>query len=85
MRDVTGGFRAHTAESLRRLDLSSVEANGYGFQIGLSFRTVRRGGTVREVPIDFGERFLGESKMSGAIVVEAFALVARLALRGDAI
>lgn len=81
MCDVTAGFRAHRASLLERIDLLSIGADGYGFQIGLSHRTARAGAQIVEVPIHFGERTRGESKMSLSIVVEAFLLVARTAVR----
>ena len=69
--DATGGFRAFRAETLRRIDLNSVESQGYCFQVDLARRAVAAGIGVREVPITFVERARGESKMSGAIVREA--------------
>ena len=69
--DATGGFRAFRAETLRRIDLNTVESQGYCFQVDLARRTVAAGIGVREVPITFVERARGESKMSGAIVREA--------------
>ena len=80
-RDVTGGFRAHRAELLRKLDLPTIRADGYAFQIGLTDRAHQANATVVEVPIQFGERHVGDSKMSMAIVVEAFKFVTRTALR----
>ncbi len=71
IRDITGGFRAFRATTLKALDLSSVESQGYCFQIDLAWRAVRQGLTVTEVPITFVERERGHSKMSGAIVRES--------------
>jgi dolichol-phosphate mannosyltransferase len=82
-RDTTAGFRAHRATSLDRLDPRSIPADGYGFQIGLTYRARREGARVVEVPIHFGERRTGESKMSLRIVLEALVLVARWAVRGS--
>jgi dolichol-phosphate mannosyltransferase len=79
VRDVTAGFRAHRSSVLDRVDLESIGADGYGFQIGLTHRTVLAGATITEVPIQFGERTSGTSKMSLKIMVEAFWLVARTA------
>jgi dolichol-phosphate mannosyltransferase len=76
VRDVTAGFRVHRRSVLDRLDLGSIGADGYGFQIGLTHRTVLAGATITEVPIQFGERTSGTSKMSLKIMVEAFWLVA---------
>ena len=71
MRDATGGYRAFRADTLRRIDLIGVESAGYCFQVELGWRAVKAGMRVREVPIDFVERELGDSKMSQKIVVEA--------------
>lgn len=77
IKDITAGFRAYKAEVLRKLDLDAVESRGYGFQIDLAWRTLQAGFTVAEVPITFTERTVGESKMSGNIVTEAFLKVGR--------
>jgi len=71
LRDATGGFRAFRRETLDRLDLDNVASQGYCFQVDLARRTVAQGMRVREVPIEFVERELGVSKMSGSIVREA--------------
>lgn len=81
VRDLTAGFRAYDAAALRAIDLDQVRADGYGFQIEMSFRTARAGGTVTEVPIRFVDRVAGESKMSMHTVVEALALVTLWGLR----
>lgn len=74
-RDATGGYRAFRAETLRDLDLATVESNGYCFQVDLLWRALQRGKVVREVPITFVEREVGTSKMSQRIVVEALTKV----------
>ena len=79
--DVTAGFRAYRAETLAEIDLDHVVADGYGFQIEMTYEVVRRGGRVVEVPISFTDRLRGDSKMSGRIVVEALVLVTWWALR----
>jgi dolichol-phosphate mannosyltransferase len=71
-KDLTGGFRLYTAQILRSIDLNSISAVGYGFQIEMALRVSELGGIVREVPITFIERTKGRSKMSKAIVWEAF-------------
>lgn len=71
VRDVTGGFRAFRADTLRKLDLHDVVSQGYCFQIDLAWRALQRGLRVKEVPILFVERTAGVSKMSRKIVVEA--------------
>jgi dolichol-phosphate mannosyltransferase len=78
--DSTSGFRAYSAEILRKLDLGSVRADGYGFQIEMVNRVLEQGGTVTEVPIRFVDRVEGKSKMSTYIVVEALGLVTWWAL-----
>ena len=75
VRDSTAGFRAYSATVLRRIDLSSVRADSYGFQIEMTYRAIGVGARVREVPIRFVDRELGTSKMSTYTVVEALALV----------
>lgn len=71
VRDATAGFRAYRAEMLGRLDLATVASQGYCFQVDLTWRTVRAGGQVVEVPITFVERERGTSKMSRSIILEA--------------
>jgi dolichol-phosphate mannosyltransferase len=73
--DSTAGFRAYRADILRRLDLERIRAEGYGFQIEMTYRAKQHGATVCEVPISFVDRTAGESKMSSFIVIEALALV----------
>lgn len=75
--DITAGFRAYRRQVLEKIELDSVESAGYCFQIDLAWRAVRAGFDVREVPITFTEREIGESKMSGGVMTEAFLMVAR--------
>jgi len=75
VRDSTAGFRAYAATLLRRMDLDSVRADSYGFQIEMTYRALRAGARVMEVPIRFVDRALGTSKMSTYTVVEALVLV----------
>jgi dolichol-phosphate mannosyltransferase len=79
-RDLTGGFKGWTAELLRRVDPSGVSAKGYAFQVETTFRAVRAGARVREVPIVFCERLSGRSKMSLPVALEAAWRVPLLAL-----
>lgn len=79
--DLTGGFKAFRAEVLRAIDLPSVESVGYAFQIELTYRTVKRGFKVVEVPIVFRDRVAGTSKMSWNITAEAAWLVPAMRLR----
>ncbi|MBT0568137.1 polyprenol monophosphomannose synthase [Williamsia sp. CHRR-6] len=76
VRDITAGYRAYRREVLEKIDLASVESAGYCFQIDLAWRTIQAGFSVAEVPITFTERAVGESKMSGEVVSEAFLKVA---------
>ncbi|MCG2622153.1 polyprenol monophosphomannose synthase [Arthrobacter sp. I2-34] len=78
--DITGGFNAFHARTLRSIDLDAVESVGYCFQVDLTWKTLRRGLTVREVPITFVEREFGQSKMSGNIVLESILLVTKWGL-----
>lgn len=81
IRDLTGGFKCFRRETLEAIDLDAIAARGYGFQIEGTYRVLRRGLRVVEVPITFADRRVGESKMSGGIVVEAMLQVPRLRLR----
>ncbi len=74
-RDATAGFRVYARRALQRIPLDDVRADGYGFQVEMAYLVERDGGRVVEVPIEFKDRTVGTSKMSGRIVVEAFALV----------
>ncbi len=73
--DATAGFRAYHRRSLAAIELDEVRADGYGFQIEMTYLVDRQGGRIVEVPIEFRDRELGHSKMSGRIVVEALRLV----------
>lgn len=75
IRDITGGYRAFRRQVLESIDIDSVESQGYCFQVDLAWRALRAGYDVREVPITFVEREVGESKMSGNIVREALVKV----------
>jgi dolichol-phosphate mannosyltransferase len=76
--DLTGGFKAWRAETLAAIPFDGVHAGGYVFQIEMTFRASRRGARVREVPITFRDRRVGQSKMSRRIVVEALVVVVQL-------
>jgi dolichol-phosphate mannosyltransferase len=82
--DLTGGFKCFRRETLERLPLDRIGSKGYAFQIETTFRTVRAGLRVVEVPIVFSERQAGGSKMSKAIVLEALWKVVALRLRAIA-
>jgi dolichol-phosphate mannosyltransferase len=81
VRDLTGGFKCFNRRVLEALDLSGVHANGYGFQIELTYKAVRAGFRVAEVPIVFRERREGTSKMTPPIALEAVWKVIALRLR----
>jgi dolichol-phosphate mannosyltransferase len=70
-RDLTGGFKCFRREVLEGIDLPTVQCTGYAFQIELTYRAVRRGFRLREIPITFVDRRVGQSKMSRRIVLEA--------------
>lgn len=82
VRDLTGGFKCFRRATLEGIDLDAVSAKGYGFQIEMTYRAIKNGARVREVPIVFRDRQAGVSKMSGAIVLEAAWQVPKLRLRG---
>ena len=85
VRDLTGGFKCFRRVVLETIDRDAIAARGYGFQIEGTYRALRKGFAVVEVPITFVDRRVGESKMSGAIVLEAMRQVPVLrwhALRG---
>jgi dolichol-phosphate mannosyltransferase len=71
LRDLTGGFKCYRREVLERIDLDAIESRGYAFQIETTYRALRAGFRVVEVPITFADREVGGSKMSRAIVLEA--------------
>jgi dolichol-phosphate mannosyltransferase len=80
LRDLTSGFVLYRREALEGIDLDSVRSNGYSFQIEMKHRAHRAGLTLREVPIVFEDRRVGQSKMSRAIVMEALWMVWKLRL-----
>jgi dolichol-phosphate mannosyltransferase len=71
IRDLTAGFRCYRADVLKTIDLDAVHSKGYAFQIEMTYRALRAGFRVVEVPIRFIDREAGGSKMSRAIVLEA--------------
>jgi dolichol-phosphate mannosyltransferase len=71
IRDLTGGFKCFRRAVLERLDLDGIDSKGYAFQIETTYRAIRAGFRVREIPIVFVDRVVGGSKMSRAIVLEA--------------
>jgi dolichol-phosphate mannosyltransferase len=71
VRDLTGGFKCYRRKVLETIDLDAISSLGYAFQIETTYRTLRAGFQVVEVPITFADREVGGSKMSKAIVLEA--------------
>jgi dolichol-phosphate mannosyltransferase len=71
IRDLTGGFKCYRRQVLETIDLDAIDSKGYAFQIETTYRALRAGFRVVEVPIRFADREVGSSKMSGAIVLEA--------------
>jgi len=80
LNDITAGFRVFSVPFLKTMDLESINARGYSFQIEMAYRTIQQGGRVTEVPIVFIEREVGESKMSSAIVIEALVLMTKFGM-----
>jgi dolichol-phosphate mannosyltransferase len=81
VRDLTGGFKCFHRRVLEAIDLEDVQADGYGFQIELTYKAVQAGFKVAEVPIIFRERRVGSSKMTARIALEAVWKVPALRLR----
>jgi dolichol-phosphate mannosyltransferase len=81
IRDLTGGFKCYRREVLETIDLAAISSLGYAFQIETTYRTLRAGFRVVEVPITFADREVGGSKMSKAIVLEAIWKVPALRFR----
>jgi dolichol-phosphate mannosyltransferase len=81
VRDLTGGFKCFRREVLETLPLGQIHADGYGFQIELTYRAIQAGFRVLEVPIRFRERRVGSSKMTARIALEAVWKVPALRLR----
>jgi dolichol-phosphate mannosyltransferase len=80
VRDLTGGFKCYRSAVLERIDLDAIDSRGYAFQIETTYRALRAGFRVVEVPIRFADRTEGQSKMSRSIVAEAMWKVPALRL-----
>ena len=78
VRDLTGGFKCFRREVLEVIDLDRVRSQGYAFQVELTYRALQHGFRVREIPITFTDRRVGQSKMSRRIVLEAMWMVPTL-------
>ena len=75
--DSTAGYRVYTKSALEKIDYATVRADGYGFQIEMTYRARAGGATIVEFPISFTDRTEGESKMSRSIVTEALWMVTK--------
>jgi dolichol-phosphate mannosyltransferase len=82
IQDLTGGFKVFRRRALEAIDLGSLASLGYAFQVETTFRTLRAGFRVVEEPITFRDRRVGQSKMSGSVVLEAAWRVPTMRLRG---
>jgi dolichol-phosphate mannosyltransferase len=79
--DLTGGFKVFRREVLVELDLDTIQANGYAFQIETTYRVLKSGKRAVELPIVFTDRVAGDSKLSHHIMLEAVRVVWRLRLQ----
>jgi dolichol-phosphate mannosyltransferase len=75
IQDLTGGFKCFNRKVLETIALDEVRSTGYGFQIELTYRTLKKGFKVKEIPIVFEDRRVGQSKMSRKIFLEALTMV----------
>ena len=82
VRDVTAGFKCYRREALLAIEHESVRSSGYSFQIETTYRALRAGLRVREIPIEFVERVTGDSKMNSGIIREAATIVWQLRFGG---
>lgn len=78
VKDLTSGYKAFSRRALEAIDIDSVHSNGYSFQIEMTYRALRKGMRVKEVPIVFVDRTAGRSKMSRRIFLEAVGVVWKL-------
>ena len=79
--DLTGGFKCFRSRVLESIDLSKITSEGYSFQIEMNFISWSKGFKIKEIPIIFADRTVGESKMSRGIIFEAIYMVPLLKLR----
>lgn len=79
--DWTGGFRCYRHELLEKMDLETVRAKGYIFQVELAWRAVRLGASVHELPIRFSDRIQGQSKLGWASLIEGLTAVPKMYFR----
>ena len=81
IKDATGGFKCFRSRVLKSIDFSKITSTGYSFQIELNFISWVNGFKIKEIPIIFSDRTVGESKMSRSIILEAIYMVPLLKLR----
>ena len=79
--DSTSGFKCISAEVLKKINLQKIKSQGYSFQIEVNFLAFVYGFKIKEIPIIFHDRTVGESKMSKSIILEAIFMVPKLALK----
>lgn len=80
LHDITGGYKCFRREVLENINLDSIKSNGYSFQVEMNYRTYLKGFRIKEIPIIFEDRRVGQSKMSRRIFLEAILMVWRLRL-----
>ncbi|KYZ76412.1 dolichyl-phosphate beta-D-mannosyltransferase [Anaerosporomusa subterranea] len=80
LNDITGGYKCFRREVLESINLDSIKSNGYSFQVEMNYRTFLKGFRIKEIPIIFEDRRVGQSKMSRKIFIEAIMMVWRLRL-----
>jgi len=80
--DLTGGFKCFKRNMLETLELDKICTHGYAFQIETTYRAFRKGARIKEFPITFPDRRIGETKMRGGIVLEAIFAVLKMRFRG---
>ncbi len=78
VKDLTSGYKAFTRRALDAIDIDTIHSNGYSFQIEMTYRAIRKGMRVKEVPIIFVDRTAGASKMSRKIFLEGIGVVWKL-------
>lgn len=84
VRDLTGGFKCYRTEVLETIGVNELQSNGYAFQIEGTYKTFLNGFKIKEIPIIFEDRRVGQSKMSGGIFFEAIWMVLKLRLQSRA-
>ena len=80
-KDATAGFRVFRTDTMKKLDFSTIESKGYFFQVDMTLKMRDLGAKIVEVPISFVEREIGDSKMSGNIIQEAFIRATKLGMK----